>query len=223
MEKWKGRIGINIKKRDLEIFSVIGHNFLFIGKVSSELWYCSVVSVNTDVPVKTFVSTNQSKPHHNPKTNDWIRTAVKTSNLTLLYILLLNKHQFVCEGLPHYWPAERFWFFTQVGHVCAWINITSTEADLLVDRATSWICRFSLACSGWRKGRWVHCGILIWCTAVTHIKIVLLYEQPFFYTIWCSTVWDFTLSSSVYFHCHSYQLQINLCKNIKVSFLYIHY
>ena len=115
---------------------------------------------------------------------------MKTSNLTSHYILLFNKHQFVCEGLPHYWSAERFWFFTQVGHVCAWINITSTEVNLLVDRATSWICRCSLACSGWRKGRWVYCDLLIWCTAVTHIKEVpSLLTTIFLCRLWCSTVW----------------------------------
>jgi len=148
---------------------------------------------------------------------------MKTSNLTSHYILLFNKHQFVCEGLPHYWSAERFWFFTQVGHVCAWINITSTEVNLLVDRATSWICRCSLACSGWRKGRWVYCDMLIWCTAVTHIKEVpSLLTTIFLYRLWCSTVWDFTISSSVYFQCHSYQLQISLCEDIKVPVVLIH-
>ena len=69
----------------------------------------------------------------------------------------------------------------------------------------------------------VYCDMLIWCTAVTHIKEVpSLLTTIFLYRLWCSTVWDFTISSSVYFQCHSYQLQISLCEDIKVPVVLIH-
>ena len=47
-------------------------------------------------------------------------------------------------------------------------------------------------------------------------------NNHFFYRISFSTVWNFTISSSVYFQCHSCQLQINLCGNIKVPVVLIH-